>query len=32
MTPLDGHGLVAGQIDGRTLVLPAFGVLFARCG
>jgi alpha-glucosidase len=31
VTPLDGHGLVAGHIDGLTLVLPPFAVLFARC-
>ncbi|KZC40322.1 MULTISPECIES: alpha-glucosidase family protein [Rhodanobacter] len=28
--PLDGHGLVAGRLDGRRLQLPGYGAWFAR--
>ena len=30
--PVDGHGLVAGELDGRVLRLPACGVVYARVG
>ena len=30
--PLDGHGLVAGRLDGPVLHLPACGVFYARVG